>query len=292
VNTLSGTFPVVVTAIEDITPLIRVFTLMRPDRRPLPAFSGGSHVVVLIPGRGQVFRNAYSLMSSPFDTMSYQIGVRRDQGGRGGSGYLHDEVRVGTMLQVTQPANNFQLNRRSIKHVFLAAGVGITPIIAHIHDLKMGSVPYELHYVVRDASHAGMERFIGQDAIGNARVYHRITGVEVDFDDILTHQPLGSDVYICGPASIIDAGIASARKCGWADSHIHSEIFANASTGDAFEAFLNRTQKRITVPPELSLLEALEGAWTFPICAGVGPAAIAKSRCSRSTARSFIATSG
>lgn len=83
-NSHAGTLPVVVTAIEDITPLIKVFTLEDREGKPLPGFSGGSHVVVLIPDEGKIYRNPYSLMSTPFDTTSYRIGVRRQDNGRGG----------------------------------------------------------------------------------------------------------------------------------------------------------------------------------------------------------------
>ncbi|WP_071333802.1 PDR/VanB family oxidoreductase [Burkholderia contaminans] len=259
-NAHAGTLPVVVTAIEDITPLIKVFTLQDPSSKPLPGFSGGSHVVVLIPDEGKIYRNPYSLMSTPFDTTSYRIGVRRQDNGRGGSLAMHNDVRVGMTLHITHPVNNFPLNRRSLKHIFIAGGVGITPIISQIHDLQVGSVPYELHYAVRNTDHNGMKQFIAGDEIGSTELYYDSADAQIDFDAILGNQPLGSDVYICGPAPMIEAVVASARALGWADSHIHWEEFVEASTGDAFEAFLKKANKRIMVPPELSLLEAIEGA--------------------------------
>jgi ferredoxin-NADP reductase len=259
-NAQSGTLPVVVTAVDVITPLIKVFTLEHPEKRPLPGFSGGSHVVVLIPRDGKIYRNPYSLMSTPFDTTSYKIGVRRNEHGRGGSISLHDDIEVGMTLQITHPLNSFPLNSRSLKHIFIAGGVGITPIISQIHDLNTGSTPYEFHYVVRDADHAGMLRFIGQDDIGKTSVYYGSADTRIDFAAILGKQPLGADLYICGPAAMIEAVIAKARACGWADSHIHWEEFVETSTGEAFDAILKTTKRRITVPPELSLLEALEGA--------------------------------
>lgn len=259
-NTHAGTLPVVVTAIDEVTPLIKVYTLQDPDGQPLPGFSGGSHVIVLIPEDGKVYRNPYSLMSTPFDTTAYKIGVRRQESGRGGSRSLHDNVRVGMTLHITHPINNFPLNRRSLKHIFIAGGVGITPIIAQIHDLQVGNVPYELHYAVRGLEHAGMNRFINADNIGTTSIYHDDTDARIDFHSILANQPLGSDVYICGPAPMIEAVIAAARDLGWADSHIHWEEFVETATGDAFDVFLKKSNIHLTVPPELSLLEAIEGA--------------------------------
>lgn len=259
-NTHAGTLPVIVTAIDDITPLIKVFTLKDPQGKPLPGFSGGSHVVVLIPDEGKIYRNPYSLMSTPFDTTSYKIGVRRQDNGRGGSLSMHNDVRVGMTLHITHPINNFPLNRRSLKHIFIAGGVGVTPIVSQIHDLQVGSIPYEFHYAVRNADHSGMATFISPDDIGSTALYYDSKDAQIDFDSILSHQPIGSDVYICGPALMIEAVIASAVALGWADSHIHWEEFVETATGDAFEAFLKKANIRVVVPPELSLLEAIEGA--------------------------------
>lgn len=259
-NAHAGTLPVVVTDIEQVTPLIKVFTLKDPAGKPLPGFSGGSHVIVLIPDEGKIYRNPYSLMSTPFDTTSYKIGVRRQDNGRGGSRGMHDDVRVGMTLHITHPINNFPLNRRSLKHIFIAGGVGVTPIISQIHDLQVGSIPYEFHYAVRNLEHAGMKKFIDKDDIGSTSMYYDSADAQIDFNEILGNQPLGSDVYICGPASMIEAVVASARALGWADSHIHWEEFVETATGEAFEAFLQKANMRVMVPPELSLLEAIEGA--------------------------------
>lgn len=253
-----GTFPVVVEKIEQVTPLIRVFRLVDPSGEALPGFSGGSHIVVLIEANGNVLRNPYSLISSPFDTRSYEIAVGYEAGGRGGSRTLHELIKEGDKLEITYPANQFPLDRLAKKHVLLAGGVGVTPFLAHLKELEMGSVPYELHYGVRSREHAGMAERIGQTATPFSRIYCEDTDGRIDFASALAAQPLGTHVYVCGPKNMLEAALSSARSCGWPDSHIHFELFEQQASGVPFSAYFALSRKTVVVPPELSLLEAAE----------------------------------
>ena len=92
------TLAVEVKAIEQVTPLIKHFTLAAIDGGDLPAFSGGSHIIVVMRGASRVHRNPYSLLSSPRQLSHYEIGVRRMEESRGGSHFMHDSVQVGTSL--------------------------------------------------------------------------------------------------------------------------------------------------------------------------------------------------
>jgi ferredoxin-NADP reductase len=109
----TGTLNLRVARIESVTPEIKRFTLVSPTGEHLPAFSGGSHVVVLIANDRNTLRNPYSLLSSPYDTSSYQIAVRRVQSGRGGSVALHDSVNEGDLIEVTPPVNLFPLIKQA-----------------------------------------------------------------------------------------------------------------------------------------------------------------------------------
>jgi dimethylamine monooxygenase subunit B len=258
-STQAGSIGVVIRAVEDVTPLIRVFSLEAEDGAPLPGFSGGSHVLTLIPNGEIVYRNAYSLMSSPFDTRRYEIGVRRQDTGRGGSRRMH-ELKVGDTLRITPPVNNFALNALARKHILFAGGVGITPFVSQLQDLQQSKVPFELHYGVRDEAHARMARFLPDLPHGDVRVYHDVAGETIDFARVLGAQPLGTHVYVCGPQAMIDAVLAAARDAGWADSHVHYEKFVEQTGGVQFDAYLQRSDVHITVAPEMSLLEAIEAA--------------------------------
>lgn len=88
-------FEAVVRDVEQITPLVKRFTLVSPTGAPLPAFSGGSHIIVQMQDGEQRYSNAYSLMSSPLDTSSWQIAVRLESPSKGGSRFMHQRVRPG-----------------------------------------------------------------------------------------------------------------------------------------------------------------------------------------------------
>ncbi len=253
-----GTFEVLVDGIERVTPLIKLFRLVDPEGEPLPGFSGGSHIIVLIRKGDLVFRNPYSLTSSPFDTRHYEIAVALDGKGRGGSRALHEDVRVGDRLEITYPANQFPLDRMARQQVLIAGGVGITPALSHIRELEIDDVPYELHYGVASDVHAGLADRIGAAAAGHVRVYREDVEGRIDFATVLSGRPLGTHVYVCGPAPMLEAAVRAAQDCGWPDSHIHFELFEQQTTGVPFEAYLARSEKAIVVPPELSLLEAAE----------------------------------
>lgn len=87
-------FEAVVRDVEQITPLVKRFTLVSPTGAPLPAFSGGSHIIVQMQDGEQRYSNAYSLMSSPLDTTSWQIAVRLESPSKGGSRFMHQRVRL------------------------------------------------------------------------------------------------------------------------------------------------------------------------------------------------------
>ena len=255
-----GTFPVVVEKIEKVTPGIRVFRLVDRLGEALPGFSGGSHIVVLIKKDKAIFRNPYSLISSPFDTRYYEIAVSYEATGRGGSRTLHEATKEGDTLEITYPANQFPLERLARRHVLIAGGVGITPALAHLKELELGSTPYELHYGARSRQDAGLVSRVSEVAAPYVRVYCEDEVGRIDFKHVLSSQPLGTHIYVCGPRGMLDSALHAARTCGWPDSHIHFELFEQQTTGVPFEAYLAKSKTTISVPPELSLLEAAEGA--------------------------------
>ena len=251
----AATIPVEVTAVEQVTPLIKQFTLGPVAGGELPPFSGGSHVIVVLRRTDRTFRSPYSLMGSPRDRGRYRIAVRRHDDGRGGSLYLHEQVRVGTRLDVSHPVNLFPLARLARKHVLVAGGVGITPMTAMIDDLRGGRASWELHYVVRGPGHDHFGRQLLEGG-GSVHLYYGSAGL--DLGRVLASQPLGTHVYTCGPAGMIEAVARAARAAGWADSHIHHEEFTAPPVGHPFDVHLARSDLAVHVPSERSLLEAME----------------------------------
>ncbi|MGH8264779.1 MAG: PDR/VanB family oxidoreductase [Steroidobacteraceae bacterium] len=258
--THAATIAVEVAAVEQVTPLIKHFTLAPVDGGVMPAFSGGSHIIVIMRRANRVHRNPYSLMSPPSKLDAYEISVRRMEESRGGSHFMHDAVRVGSRLEIAHPVNLFALDKIARKHVLIAGGIGITPFLAQLQDLHAAKVPYEMHYSVRSPEHAAFCGRLTAEEGERVRVYHDSRNELIDFETLLSSQPLGTHVYVCGPAGMIQHVIATARACGWPDSHIHWEQFSAPPVGDAFDVFLARSQQTVHVLPDQSLLESIEAA--------------------------------
>jgi ferredoxin-NADP reductase len=256
-----GALRVKVDRIEPVTPEINRYTFSAVDGSWLPPFSGGSHVQVLIPFEGETRRNAYSLMSSPYDTSRYQIAVRRVDDGRRGSIAMHTGVREGDVLSVTTPANLFPLSKHARHHLFIAGGVGVTPIYAQLDELSLKGGSFELHLAVRGSEHAALGRELKSLYGDRVTIYGDGDGTRFDALAVLSGRPLGTHTYVCGPARMVDDVIESAHALGWTDSHVHFERFEDlGSTGDAFSVTLARSGAVIEVSPEQSLLEAVEEA--------------------------------
>jgi ferredoxin-NADP reductase len=254
------TIPVEVVRIEQVTPLIKHFTLAPIGGGGLPVFSGGSHIIVVMQGAGRAHKNPYSLLSSPLELDTYEIGVRRMEESRGGSHHMHDAVKVGSRLEIAHPVNLFPLDKIARKHVLIAGGIGITPFLAQLEDLHDGGVPYELHYSVRGDEHAAFLERLRRREGDRVHMYYDDQQKLIPFESLLASQPLGTHVYVCGPAGMIKHVIATAQGCGWPDSHIHWEQFSAPPVGDAFEVFLARSNINVHVPPDQSLLESIEAA--------------------------------
>lgn len=249
-----------VAAIKQVTPVIKEFTLRRPSGDDLPPFSGGSHVVVTVQGPDRAFRNPYSLLGSPRDLSCYRIAVRCDSLGRGGSLFLHEQVRVGSRLEIAHPVNLFPLAKLARRQILIAGGVGITPLMAMIDDLLGSQIPWELHYAFRGAEHGFFGRALEAAHGEPVHLYDTSLGMRMNFSAILARRPLGTHVYTCGPGAMIYGVEQAAEAAGWARSHVHHERFMAPAGGEPFDVFLARSQITIHVPAGRSLLEAIESA--------------------------------
>ena len=254
----ADTIAVRVLAVEQVARDVKHFTLAPLAGGDLPAFSGGSHIIVVMRGPQRVFRNPYSLMSPPSELDHYQISVRRTDTSRGGSVFMHEQVRVGSELEIAHPVNLFPLEKLARKHLLIAGGIGITPFLAQLHDLRLTGVPYELHYATRSPEHGAFCDVVAHSEPQRARLYHSSAGQRIDVEGLLSQQPLGTHVYVCGPAGLIERVLDSARDCGWPSSHVHWENFSAPPTGEAFDVHLEQSGIDVQVLPDVSLLEAIE----------------------------------
>lgn len=257
---MNPSLSVIVRDVREVAPGIKQFTFAPADGKPLPVFSGGSHIVVSLPVGNRTHRNPYSLMGNPDDRQAWRICVRKQEHSRGGSAFLHERVEVGMQLEVSDPVNLFSLSRRARRHILIAGGIGITPILAQARDLARLGADFEVHYACRAPEYAVYADTLMTLAPGKVTLYVQSQGSKLNFVSILSDCPLGTHVYICGPQGMIESCLSTGRALGWPASHLHSEQFLAPATGDAFDVLLAKSQKKIVVPSDLTLLEAIEQA--------------------------------
>jgi len=249
-----------VISVEQITPLIKHFKFERTDGEPFLPYSSGSHVVVSMKNETDSYKNPYSLVGSSNNYMQYQIAVRLEDDGRGGSKFMHTQVEVGTELEIGYPYNLFPIYKIARKHLFIAGGVGITPFMTFIDEMEMTNGNFELHYATRDESHSAFAQSLSERHADKVTFYHDDKGPKLDIEGLLANQPLGTHVYVCGPKGMVDAVLNKADELGWPETSIHSEEFKAPETGKAFKVRLNKSQRDIQVTEKETLLEALEKA--------------------------------
>ena len=164
--------------------------LVATDGRALPAFSAGSHVDVMLPGG---ITRQYSLCNDPTETHRYLIGVLRDPSSRGGSLAVHDSLQEGDVLQISTPRNHFGLAHEAKKHLLLAGGIGVTPILCMAERLAMTGADFEMHYCTRSLERTAFHQRITASGFAPKVHFH--------FDDAAAEQKLDTAALLAAPAS-------------------------------------------------------------------------------------------
>ena len=258
--TISTDIRVRVADVETVANDIKRFRFVTFDGSPLPQFSGGAHTVVTMPDGDHVRRNPYSLMGSPFDGSSYQISVLRTETSRGGSHYMHDHIKPGSELLISQPVNLFPIDRRARRHMLIAGGIGITPFLAMATQLEREAQPFELHYAMRTTSRGAYVDHLRERYGHRIHTYFDDQKQQLPLARLLNGQPLGTHLYVCGPAAMIDWVLKSARDAGWPDQNVHHERFLAPPGGKPFTIELAKSKKTVPVGEHQSMLEAIEAA--------------------------------
>ncbi len=252
--------PVRVAEVVEVNELIKRFRFVSRDGSDLPAFSGGAHVVVEMDDHGTRRLNPYSLMSDPEDRSAYEISVRRDDQGRGGSLFLHRHVKPGMEFVLSHPMNLFPLDNRARKHLMIAGGIGITPFLAQIAQLSHFSGKFELHYSARSKPLGAYMDRLSSAHPGKVHCYFDNQSQQINLKTLLATQPIGTHLYVCGPKGMINWVLSTAESMGWPKLALHHEEFLAPGTGKPFEVQLAVSGKTITVGTAQSLLEAMEAA--------------------------------
>ncbi len=243
-----------------VNDLITRFRFVARDGGDLPAFSAGSHVVVEMDDHGTRRLNPYSLMSDPEDRSGYEISVRRDDQGRGGSLYMHGHVVPGMEMVLSHPMNLFALDNRARKHLMIAGGIGITPFLAMTKQLSHFGGRFELHYAARNRALGAYMPELTAAHGDKVHCYFDDEGMQLPLAALLARQPIGTHLYVCGPKGMLTWVRGTAEAVGLPAHAVHFEEFLAPGSGLVFQARLAVSGKTVTVGTHQSLLEAMEAA--------------------------------
>lgn len=252
--------PLRVAAADRIAEDVFRFELVHPEGAALPAFTAGAHLRVRTPN-GLVRR--YSLCSDPQDESRYAIAVKREAAGQGGSVALCDGVKAGDLLPCTTPHNDFPLVGRPASHLFIAGGIGITPIMSMIAHLEgAGGPPWKLVYLTRSPAHTAFREELAGFR-GKVTLHHDGGDPERMLDLWpLLEQPKGRHIHCCGPRGLMQA--VRDMTGHWPSSAVHFEDFSTAAAtrpeDTPFRVRLARSGETVHVPAGTTILEALRGA--------------------------------
>ena len=225
------------------------------DGRPLPPYAPGAHIDLHLPN-GLV--RQYSLITAEPDPGSYSVGIKRDPASRGGSRYIHDELRVGKTLKISAPRNNFPLVADADHVVLLAGGIGITPIWCMVQRLEKLGRSWELHYACR--SRSDMAFLSALEAMSSSRFHFddESEGKFLDVASIVAKAPKGAHLYCCGPTPMLKA--FEAATADWPREQVHIEYFTpkqEAAKTGGFTVELARSGKEFIIPEGKSILQVL-----------------------------------
>ncbi|RCW39668.1 cytochrome P450 [Halopolyspora algeriensis] len=241
-------------------------TLAHPDGDPLPQWSPGAHVDVHTP-EGPV--RQYSLSSAPERTDRWRIGVLRESDSRGGSRSLHEAAIEGATLTVGWPRNNFPL-REASRYLFVAGGIGITPILPMIEQAEASGADWQLLYGGRCRSSMA---FLGELARYGDRVVVRPEDEYglLDLDGWFGQPAEDTLLYCCGPEPLLQA--AERASAHWPTGALHIERFSpktivRSEPDEEFEVEFTESGVTATVPAGRTILEVAEqaGVTTLSSC--------------------------
>ena len=256
-NKAMDTLQVLLRAIRYEAQSVNAYEFQALDGSALPRFSAGSHIDLQLPNG---MRRSYSLCNAPDDTHRYVIGVNLDPASRGGSLCVHKDLRVGAVLTISKPRNNFALFEEARHTVFIAGGIGITPIMSMIRRLEVLGRTWELHYCARTPQTAAfMDVLRGYGSRVQCHHDGEPGASRLDLAALLPRFDDRTHVYCCGPTAMLGAFEASAGSCG-GGPRFHVEYFAAKEASVAAGGFtvrLARAGKSILVNPGKTILGAL-----------------------------------
>jgi phthalate 4,5-dioxygenase reductase component len=243
----------------DVAEGIRSFELVQPDASELPAFTPGSHVKVQTPSGAL---RKYSLCNDPAERHRYVITVKRDDHGQGGSVSMHEQAREGTTLPTSLPDNAFPLVEAAKSYLFIAGGIGITPIISMIRSFgELPPAPWKLIYLTRSPQTTAFAEELGlPEWKRSVKIHHDHGDLSNSFDLWpALEKPNTAHVYCCGPRPLMES--VRDMTGHWSPKNIHFESFNEGGGVKAddkpFRVRLARSAREFDVPVGKSILSTL-----------------------------------
>jgi len=245
---------------EEIAHDIHLFELRDPDGAELPPFGAGAHVSLRLPN-GLIRK--YSLCNDPAERDHYLIAVKRENPGRGGSALLIDAVHGGDTLPVSPPVNDFPLPPRATDLLFIAGGIGITPMMAMIHQLRgEPGKRFRLYYFTRSPeATAFLPELTSPELNGKVTIHHDNGDPDNFFDlwPVLEERRNREHLYCCGPRALMQS--VRDMTGHWSSTAVHFEAFSEPEKikpdDRPFTLRLERSGAEFEVPVGVSILEAM-----------------------------------
>ncbi|MGO4391073.1 2Fe-2S iron-sulfur cluster-binding protein [Variovorax sp. M-6] len=233
-----------------------------------PAFEAGSHIDLHLPN-GLV--RSYSLCNPASDRQRYVVGVLNDRKSRGGSRYVHQQLRVGMTLAISEPRNNFRLEESAGRSVLVAGGIGVTPIWCMLQRLAAIGKPVELIYCARSRKESAFCEAIAalaaEASIPLTWHFDEEKGGPPDLAALLGGKGSDSHYYCCGPTPMLDNFEKTCEQLGFANVHIERFAAVHVEAPSATQSYMvecAKSGKTVEVPPGKSILDSLIDAGLNP----------------------------
>ena len=229
------------------------------DGADLPPWEAGAHLDIVV---APEFLRQYSMSGDPADRSVYQIGVLREDDGRGGSKLLHRIFAEGRKVFISRPINHFALHETATKSFLMGGGIGITPMIAMAHRLHAIGASFEVHYSIRDRKEAGyLDDLAAVPWADQVRVHVSTEKTRADLAAILGAYRHGDHVYTCGPDRYMSAVMNAAEEAGFPEEARHLEYFSVPELPDyenhPFTVKLVRSGKTFEIPADKTATDVL-----------------------------------
>ena len=228
------------------------------DGQPLPPVQPGAHIDIHLPNG---MMRQYSLVVPGDRPSSYIVGVKRDPASRGGSRFLHDDLRLGTVLKISRPRCLFPLEELAEHTVLIAGGIGITPIWCMAQRLQQLGASWEMHYATRSRDDAAFAESLAELAPVRFNFDDENQGQFLDLPGIVASAPAGAHFYCCGPLPMLDA--FEKATAALPPNQVHVEYFSPkqaADTEGGYMVKLARSGLEFTIPAGKTILDVLRDA--------------------------------